>query len=91
MAQKRRRSANRWLVITQIILLTTALVMILFFRDLIATGASSVVGAFGDNDIQVQAPEKPSTKTHEPKATKKHAADKPTGNKPADDAREPAE
>lgn len=59
MAIKRRRSANRWLVITQIIILSLALVMLLFFRDLIATGASSVVGAFGNDDIQVKAPADP--------------------------------
>lgn len=50
---------NRWLVLTQILMLTVALVMLLFFRDLIATGASSVVGAFGTDDIQVQAPADP--------------------------------
>jgi|GEM_PF-6817449 len=59
MAIKRRRSANRWLVITQIIILSLALVMLLFFRGLIASGASSVFGAFGNDDIQVQAPADP--------------------------------
>jgi hypothetical protein len=40
-------------------MLTTALVVIIFFRDLIAGGASNVVGAFAPQDIQVQAPADP--------------------------------
>ncbi|AWV89551.1 hypothetical protein [Bradymonas sediminis] len=59
MALKRRRNASHWLILTQIVLLSIMLIVILFFRDLIATGASNFVGVFGNDDIQVEAPAEP--------------------------------
>lgn len=75
MAPKRRRSSNYWLGITQIILLTAALVMILFFRDMIANGASNVVGIFSEDDIQVQTPADPSAEAPNEKPAKQKPLD----------------
>lgn len=72
--RSRRKRTNRWLILVQIVGLTTILVFILLFHDFIAESASNVVGSFGSDDVRV-----------EQKADKAEAEEKEDSDESAED------